>query len=128
MKRPWLAGSFLNCVFCLSAITSTTKPKTHNPIPKYPDTPISTVVLDVSAASPAAIVTNTHSPPIVQVIKNHVNLVFITTNRESWPSFLILQNKKLPNLPAHMTIMAQIIRSLISREGFRTTATITVVM
>ena len=41
-----MLGSFLNCLFCLSARTSTIKPNTHNPIPIYPSKPISKEVWD----------------------------------------------------------------------------------
>ena len=95
-------------------------------IPAKPTSPSSTVVFEVNAASPAAIVTRTQRPPMVQVIKNQVNLVFITINRLSWPSFLILLNKKEPKRVAQMTIIRQIIISLISKEGLSIMAATTV--
>ena len=76
------------------------------------------VVFEVSAARPAAIVTNTQSPPSVQVKRNHANLVFITVKRLSCPTVLTRQNKNEPSRIAHIIIMEQIIQSLMSKEGF----------
>ena len=51
-----------------------------------------------------------HIPWSVHVIKNREGDFFISLNRISSPAFLILINKKLPSLVAHIIINKDIIR------------------
>ena len=81
----------------------------------------STFFPEVIAARPAHIVTNTQSPPNVQVKRNHQNLVFMTLKRLSLPSLLTLRNKNEPSLIAQIVIKEAIIMDLRLRSVERAT-------
>ena len=86
-------------------------PSNHKLTPTKANHPSGTTLAEVKATRPAAMVINTHKPPMVQVNRNHQNLVFITVNLLSLPSLFILRKRKEPSLIAQI-----IIRTPINRD------------